>query len=90
MKKRLVAILLAVATTMSLVACNGGTPSSEVVSGQTGSETTKEYELTSIKMVVDGTLTANLDNRQDAFVEQWQEAIKEKTGKDVIPGASVL
>ena len=83
MKKRLVAILLAVATTMSLVACNGGTPSSEVVSGQTGSETTKEYDLTSIKMVVDGTLTANLDNRQDAFVEQWQEAIKEKTGKDV-------
>ena len=88
MKKKLVSVLLATAMVLSVVACNGGGGTSEITSGGTtggggGSNPAEPYQLTSIKMVVDGTLTANLDNRQDAFVEQWEEAIKEKTGNDV-------
>lgn len=41
------------------------------------------YELTELTMVVDGTLTANEDNRQDAFVEQWEAAVGEKIGHDI-------
>ena len=90
MKKKLVSVLLATSMVLSLVACTGGTEAtSDVATGTSeGGQTTVEapagdYDLTSIKMVVDGTLTANLDNRQDAFIEQWQEAIKEETGRDV-------
>ena len=91
MKKKVVAVLLAATTIFSLVACTGSTESSEVVTGSSevgGGETqtvvdASGYELNSIKMVIDGTLTATVDNGQDAFVEQWEEAIKEKLGRDV-------
>ncbi len=33
------------------------------------------YELTEVNMVVNGTLTATLDNGQEAFVEQWENAV---------------
>ena len=41
------------------------------------------YELTAIKMVVDGTLTANAENGQDAFEAQWEAAVSEAIGHDI-------
>ena len=97
MKKKLVSVLLATGMVFSLVACNSGTPAtSEVASNgaPVGSETAVveagEYDLTSISMVVDGTLTATVDNGQDAFKSQWEEAIKEKFGKDITLNISQL
>ncbi len=59
-------------------------------SGETASEETAEsnetasdYELTDLYITVDGTLTANVDNGQDAFVEQWEKAVSEKLGHDI-------
>ena len=42
-----------------------------------------EYELTDLYITVDGTLTANVDNGQDAFIEQWEAAVSEKLGHDI-------
>ena len=42
-----------------------------------------EYELTDLYITVDGTLTANVDNGQDAFIEQWEAAVSEKIGHDI-------
>ena len=42
-----------------------------------------EYNLTDLYITVDGTLTANIDNGQDAFVEQWEAAVSEKIGHDI-------
>lgn len=44
---------------------------------------TSDYELTEVNIVVNGTLTATLDNGQDAFVEQWEKAVGEKLGHDI-------
>ena len=41
------------------------------------------YNLTDLYITVDGTLTANVDNGQDAFVEQWEKAVSEKLGHDI-------
>ena len=42
-----------------------------------------EYELTDLYITVDGTLTANVDNGQDAFIEQWEAAVSEKIGHEI-------
>ncbi len=42
-----------------------------------------DYNLTDLYITVDGTLTANVDNGQDAFVEQWEAAVSEKLGHDI-------
>ncbi len=42
-----------------------------------------EYNLTDLYITVDGTLTANVDNGQDAFIEQWEAAVSEKLGHDI-------
>ncbi len=54
----------------------------EAETQESGSETS-DYELTDLYITVDGTLTANVDNGQDAFVEQWQNAVSEKLGHSV-------
>ncbi len=41
------------------------------------------YDLEDLYIVVDGTLTATVDNRQDAFVEQWEAAVSEKLGHPI-------
>lgn len=63
MKKKVLSILLATVMVTSLAACGGSKDS-----GKSG-------ELEKITMVVNGTLTANADNRQDAFEEQWEAAV---------------
>ena len=93
MKKKVLSVVLAAAMVLSLAACtgkdsgNGGvtsnstSTSSEVVDNKGGEE--QPYQLSTLKMVVDGTLTANADNRQDAFEEQWEKAVSEKMGYPV-------
>jgi len=92
MKKKLLSVLLASAMVLSLAACGNENPmatsttstSKTETSSETGTkEEAKPYELTKIKFVVDGTLTANEDNRQDAFVEQWNAAVSEKIGHSI-------
>ncbi len=43
----------------------------------------EEYQLSTIKFVCDGTLTATADNGQDAFEAQWEAAVSEKMGYNV-------
>ena len=46
-------------------------------------EAASDYKVEDLYITVDGTLTANVDNGQDAFVEQWEAAIAEKLGYEV-------
>ena len=62
-------------------AASGEEGSTEEASGDTAEAS--DYELTDLYITVDGTLTANVDNGQDAFVEQWESAISEKLGKSI-------
>ena len=56
-----------------------------VADTQTGevNEETGTYEVKDLYIVVDGTLTATVDNGQEAFIEQWQDAVSEKLGHEV-------
>ena len=85
MKKKLISLLLATVMVVSLAACgkketndsskDASTPSSSVTDAGDVSTPAEEYQLDKITMVVNGTLTANLENRQDAFEEQWEAAV---------------
>lgn len=68
MKKRIISMLLVAAMTVSLVACGGSDNSAN-------GEANSEFVLEQITMVVDGTLTANAENGQDAFEKQWEDAV---------------
>ncbi len=99
MKKKVLSVLLSTAMVASLAACGGATetaPSggSDTQSSDQGATQTAdssssdsaaagEYNLTDLYITVDGTLTANIDNGQDAFVEQWEAAVSEKLGHDI-------
>lgn len=50
---------------------------------ETSSESEEEYVLEKLHIVVDGTLTANVDSGQDAFIEQWEAAVSEKLGHPI-------
>lgn len=95
MKKRLLAILLSSAMVVSLAACGSATPAEDqsAPAADNGSASTDAaaattdataeaapYELTDLYITVDGTLTANVDSGQDAFIEQWEAAVSEKLG----------
>ena len=82
MKKKLLSVLLATAMVAAMVGCGNtntsGTTDSTSGTGAAGTESsaaTEEFKLDKITMVVNGTLTANLENRQDAFEQQWEEAV---------------
>ncbi len=98
MKKKVLSLLLSTAMVASLAACgstDAGTTTTE--SGDTAASTTaeagdatatdaaadEEYVLDQINIVVNGTLTATVENGQDAFVEQWEAAVSEKLGHDI-------
>lgn len=90
MKKKLLSVLLASTMVLSLAACGNSNPMAPETTSTSKTETSTEtkeeaapYELKEIKFVVDGTLTANEDNRQDAFVEQWNAAVSAKVGHSV-------
>ncbi len=94
MKKKLLSAVLASAMALSLVACGGAaetetttsvasTDTEASASASTEVEEKEEYVLSNLHIVVDGTLTANEDNRQDAFIEQWNAAVSERLGHDI-------
>jgi multiple sugar transport system substrate-binding protein/putative aldouronate transport system substrate-binding protein len=87
MKKKVLSAILVAAMTVSMVACGSGdSGSSEAGSTGTsgngstgtsddGSASSGTYQLDKITMVVNGTLTATVDNGQEAFEQQWEEAV---------------
>ena len=90
MKKKVLSVVLAAAMVLSLAACTKGNAEGGVTSNSTSTEAVDNkggaetpFQLSTLKMVVDGTLTANSDNRQDAFEEQWEKAVSEKMGYPV-------
>lgn len=91
MKKRFLSLLLSATMVVALAGCGGSTETAseapkasetETVVSTEATETAEaaSFDLSEITMVVDGTLTANEDNRQDAFKAQWEEAVGEKIG----------
>ena len=99
MKKKLVSLLLCATMVVSLAACGSSdAASTESAASSDAAATTTEaasteaaateeeaepYDLTSIKMVVDGTLTATEDSGQADFEAQWEEAVAEETGMTI-------
>lgn len=84
MNKKINSLFLATTLMATLVGCgNASTETStskstttESASAQSGTESiTSDYQLDKIKMVVNGTLTATLDNGQEAFEKQWEDAV---------------
>ncbi len=81
MKKKVLSLLLATAMVFSLAAC--GTEKAPVATDKSTGESKAEesvavvedYKLETIKMVVNGTLTANLENGQAEFEKQWEDAV---------------
>lgn len=62
------------------------TASSDTAAAETTESTdaaASDYELTDLYITVDGTLTANVDSGQDAFIAQWEEAVSEKIGHPI-------
>ena len=92
MKRKVLSLLLASAMVVSLAACGGSdapaSNSSEAApaasSQQASSEApAEEYKLETLKMVVNGTLTATVDNGQAEFEKQWEDAVSEKIGHSI-------
>ncbi len=90
MKKKVLAVLLATVMVLTMAGCgdkgNTGSSNNTSKTGATSASSKKDaepFELKELKIVVDGTLTANEDNRQDAFIEQWNKAVSAKIGHDI-------
>ncbi|MBE5866900.1 MAG: ABC transporter substrate-binding protein [Lachnospiraceae bacterium] len=91
MKRKVLSLLLASAMVLSMAACGEKTtdaPSASAdVSTESASASTEEavepYKLETLTMVVNGTLTATVDNGQADFEAQWESAVSEKMGYDV-------
>ncbi|MBD5522739.1 MAG: ABC transporter substrate-binding protein [Lachnospiraceae bacterium] len=63
---------------------NASTDSSASNAADTGdAAATSDYQLDTLTIVVDGTLTATLDNGQPEFEAQWEAAVSEAMGHDV-------
>lgn len=67
---------------------NGNNTTTDASSGSssdasTGDSATGDYQLDTLTIVVDGTLTATLDNGQADFEAQWEAAVSEKMGHSV-------
>ena len=92
MKKKALSLLLTSAMVASLAACGSSDSSSSTgtsATTETKTEATESngesaeasaYELTELNMVVNGTLTATVDNGQADFEAQWESAVGEKIG----------
>ena len=90
MKKKLVSLLLAAAMVASLAGCGAKeeAPAETTETTEAAAETTEatetteaeeaaaeEYKLDKLVMVVNGTLTATVDNAQAEVEKQWEEAV---------------
>lgn len=91
MKRKVLSLLLASAMVLSMAACTKeeAAPSASASAGAESTASTETdvvaepYKLETLTMVVNGTLTATLDNGQAEFEAQWEEAVSEKMGYDV-------
>ena len=96
MKKKLVSLVLCTAmAAAALAGCGGGGSTASTSTGgstggsaastSTGGETTAdgEYVLSTLNIIVDGTITATVDAGQADFVAQWEKAVSEKLGHDI-------
>ena len=96
MKKKVLSLLLSTAMVASLAACGSTgaettTESGDTTASQSADATTQadtaaadgEYTLETLNIVVDGTLTATVENGQQAFKEQWEKAVSEKLGHPI-------
>lgn len=95
MKRKVLSVLLASAMVASLAACGEKEPATSQSSAatdsaaatgteQTSSEAPAEaYQLDTLKMVVNGTLTATVDNGQAEFEKQWEDAVGEAIGHPI-------
>lgn len=90
MKKKVLALVLASAMVFSMAACgsndagttdasNAGT-TDKADSSATTTDDSAAYQQSTIKMVINGTLTATEDNGQADFEAQWEAAVSEKMG----------
>lgn len=96
MKKKLLSVLLATALVATMAGCGGNTNASTTpadtgsAAANTGSDSQattpaepEPYVLDQLTMVVNGTLATSVENRQDAFEEQWEAAVGEYLGHDI-------
>ena len=92
MKRKVLSVLLASAMVASLAACGSSNdaPAASTDSAATGSAaasteaSTEAYNLEEINVVVNGTLTATVDNGQAEFVQQWDDAVSEAIGHPIM------
>ncbi|MBQ7920738.1 MAG: ABC transporter substrate-binding protein [Lachnospiraceae bacterium] len=89
MKKKVLSLLLASAMVVSLAACGGSdAPAESSAAANNNTESSaadnnagnaeapaEEFKLEKVKMVVNGTLTATVDNGQAEFEKQWEDAV---------------
>ena len=89
---KVLSVLLASAMVASLAACGSSNdaPAASTDSAATGSAaasteaaSTEAYNLEEINVVVNGTLTATVDNGQAEFVQQWDDAVSEAIGHPI-------
>lgn len=94
MKRKVLSLLLASAMVVSLAACGGSdapaSNSSEAAPAASSEQAAasseapaEEYKLETLNMVVNGTLTATVDNGQAEFEKQWEDAVSEKIGHSI-------
>ena len=91
MKKKVLSLLLASAMVVSLAACGGSdapadssaaapADSSAAAPAESSADApadapADEFKLDKVKMVINGTLTATVDNGQAEFEKQWEDAV---------------
>ena len=96
MKKKVLSLLLSTAMVASLAACASETPADtteptqtenagEATQTETAGETAaaEDFNLETLNIVVDGTVTATVESGQKEFEEQWEAAVAEKLGHPV-------
>ena len=89
MKRKVLSVLLASAMVASLAACGSSNDAPAQSAAATDSAaasteaSTEAYNLEEINVVVNGTLTATVDNGQAEFVQQWDDAVSEEIGHPI-------
>lgn len=92
MKRKVLSLLLASAMVLSMAACGGkedtAAPSASADASTESTSASADveaepYKLETLTMVVNGTLTATVDNGQADFEAQWESAVSEKLGHDI-------
>ena len=82
MKRKVLSVLLASAMVASLAAC-GSSNDAPAASTDSAAATTEAYNLEEINVVVNGTLTAKVEDGQAEFVKQWEDAVSEAIGHPI-------